>query len=130
MSTDITFGPVLVADKKLSASGNTVAVKLQQSCATTYPPGSREHLLLQEKLDHHAEGSHVVRSLRKATQRLSLDKAAELNIGDEVGGHIQRILRSTPRYATQKPAYEGGYAFANWLPAYAEDIDLRVPEPV
>lgn len=118
-----TFGPVVVVDKKLSASGGTIAVKLQQQVYTTYPPGSQAHLALQETLS--PTTGRVVKSLRKATQRLSPEEAIHLEVGQEIEGHLVRTLSSTPKFHNQKPAYEGGFASSTWHPAFSPDIDLR-----
>jgi hypothetical protein len=118
------FGPVVVLSKKPSSSGSTIAVKLCQVVTTTYPPGTRPHLALQEAINDDHEPKTVV-SCRKATQRLLPAEAEKLKPGDEIEGHLVRTLRANPRYTGQKAAYEGGYASSTWSPTFEEDIDLR-----
>lgn len=118
------FGPVLIAGLVTSASGSTVAVKLTQQVVTTYPPGARAHFLLQDSLA--PPTSKRIITHRKTTQRLAPDEAALLNVGQPMGGHIARTLCAEPRYAAQKPAYEGGYASSAWHPDYVADADERL----
>jgi len=124
MNTPImTFGPVTVLSKRLSSSGSTVAVKLQQQVYTTYPPGSQQHLALSEALNGNT--ARVVKTLRKATQRLLPEEAAILEEGQEIAGHLVRTITALPKFYGQAAAYEGGYASCCWHPAFAPDIDLR-----
>ena len=117
------FDMPYLAELVSSDTGSTVKARIHQRVLTTYPPGSRSQFALQDSLN--AEGAKTVISTRKITQRLSLEEAAKLTVGQDISGHIARVLRSTPRYATQKPAYEGGYASASWHSAYAPDTDER-----
>ena len=108
-----------------SPTGSTVKARIFQRVQTTYPAGSRAQFALQDTLD--PDGTKTVLSTRKITQRLSPEEAAKLTVGQAIAGHISRALRSTPRYPTQKPAYEGGYASASWHGDYHPDTDERDP---
>lgn len=121
----MTFGPVTIADIAPVKEGSVVvAVRLHQQCVTEYPPGTRQQFALQDALSP-GERTKMVKSTRKCTQRFNLKEAATLTAGQEVHGHISRTLRSQPRYPSQKPAYEGGYASASWHSAYVPDTDER-----
>ena len=117
------FATPYLAELVPSDAGSTVKARIFQVVQTTYPPGSRSQFALQDSLD--PDGTKTVISTRKITQRLSPEEAAKLTVGQDITGHISRCLRSTPRYATQKPAYEGGYASASWHPSYVPDTDER-----
>jgi len=117
------FDVPYLAELLYTEGGTTVKAKIYQRVQTSYPPGTRSQFALQDSLD--AESTKTVVSTRKITQRLSPEEAAKLTVGQDIAGHISRTLRSTPRYATQKPAYEGGYASASWHSAYTPDTDER-----
>ena len=117
------FQTPYLAELVSSDAGSTVKARIFQRVQTSYPPGSRSQFALQDSLN--ADAAKIVVSTRKITQRLSPEEAAKLTVGQDIQGHISRCLRSTPRYATQKPAYEGGYASASWHSAYTPDTDER-----
>jgi hypothetical protein len=117
------FDNPYLADLIITEGSSTVKARIHQKVQTTYPPGGRSQFVLQDSLD--PDGSKIVVSTRKVTQRLSHEEAAKLTVGQEIPGHIARVLRSQPRYATQKPAYEGGYASASWHSEYQPDTDER-----
>lgn len=124
MSSNTTFGPVYVATKRLSSSGNSYTVVLRQNTATTLAPLDNNRFALAHTANHITE-PRVVHSKRTNTQTIPLEDVANYPEGKEVGGHIQRITHAYPQWDKHTPAYEGGYPSTQWHPHYVPDVDLR-----